>query len=91
LKTLVVGSCGKKKRSTNPQAPEFKDLTSMASLKEWRARIPKLLNPTRDMYSGNQSRELVRGVDLQREIKGIEVAPKLMPPNAALLLTQYTI
>lgn len=69
----MIGSCGKKKLSTSPQAPNCTDLISKRSLKEWSARFPKLIYPAKEMYTGYQTRELVRGVDLLREIKGVEI------------------
>jgi hypothetical protein len=69
----VIGSCGKKKLSTSQQAPDCTDLLSKRSLKEWSVKLPKLLYPAREMYSGYQTRELVKGVDLLREIKGVEI------------------
>jgi hypothetical protein len=57
LRILVVGSCGKKKRSMSLHSPVCKDIPSKDSLRDWRSRFPKLLHHARDMYTGNQTRE----------------------------------
>ena len=85
LKILVVGSCGKKKRSMSPQALGCKDIPSKKSLSDWRIKFPNLLHPVRDMYTGNQTKELVKGVDLLRDIKGVEVDFYILSAGFGLL------
>ena len=73
LRILVVGSCGKKKRTTTTDEPSCGDLCSRDSLSFWQKRLSDFTVIARDMYTGNQNRELTKGVDLLRSIAGVEV------------------
>jgi hypothetical protein len=67
---LVVGSCGKKKVKQTSKPPTCADLDSLDKVKEWQ------LKPgfrVRELYTGNQNRELVKGVDLLRQIPDVQV------------------
>ncbi|MHA1575865.1 MAG: hypothetical protein ACTSU3_00750 [Candidatus Thorarchaeota archaeon] len=73
MRVLVIGSCGKKKKFSIPNAPRCSDLITKSDLQKWRNIHSDFVCPTREMYTGNQHRELVHGADLLRQIKGIEV------------------
>ncbi|RLI57999.1 MAG: hypothetical protein DRO87_03680 [Candidatus Thorarchaeota archaeon] len=73
MRILVIGSCGKKKQTQSPDEPSCTDLTSPDSLEVWQKRLSSLTVRAREMYTGNQSRELTRGVDLLRKIDGVHV------------------
>lgn len=72
MRFLVVGSCGKKKRRQCSESPTCTQLTTKDSLKTWQRLLHEFLVPAREMYIGNQSRELVHAVDLLRGIEGLE-------------------
>lgn len=73
MRVCVVGSCGKKKRTMVENAPTCGDLNSTSDFQTWKNRFKEHMVIARDMYLGNQSRELVRGVDILRSIMDIEV------------------
>ncbi len=73
MRVLVIGSCGKRKRFQSPEAPTCKDITDKLDLYEWAKKLLPLTCPAREMYLGNQARELGTGVDLLRTIKNIAV------------------
>ncbi len=85
LRILVVGSCGKKKLVTAEQVPRCKDIVSKTDILTWKKRFESYSNPARDMYTGNQHRELVKGVLLLREIADIEVVLKIISAGFGLL------
>jgi len=66
----VVGSCGKKKLKQTSQSPTCADLTTSKEIKEW---LQKPGFRVRELYTGNQNRELVKGVDLLRQIPMVHV------------------
>ena len=66
----MVGSCGKKKLKQTLKSPTCADLDSLDKIKKWK------LKPgfrVRELYTGNQNRELVKGVNLLRQIPDVEV------------------
>ncbi len=73
MRVLVVGSCGKKKRFSSTKAPTCNDLAKQPNLESWVEKLSPLTCAARSMYTGNQARELARGVDLLRSINNIEV------------------
>lgn len=72
LRILVIGSCGKKKVSQSTTSPTCKDLASVSDINTWREKSTSSVR-VRDLYTGNQNRELVHGVDLLRQIEHAEV------------------
>ncbi len=85
LRILVIGSCGKRKRFSPPNAPQCSDLLTKNDLHKWSNELSDFVCPTREMYTGNQHRELVRGVDLIRQIQGIEVHLYIISAGFGLL------
>ena len=73
LRILVVGSCGKKKLGQSTASPTCDDLASIVEINEWRKKSGYTATKVRDLYTGNQSRELVKGVDLLQTIENTEV------------------
>ncbi|MFW9846353.1 MAG: DUF6884 domain-containing protein, partial [Candidatus Thorarchaeota archaeon] len=73
MRVLVVGSCGKSKSKISPCRPQCKDLRSKDSLLIWQKRLSDQLTPAREMYTGHQNRELLRGIDTLRRIPRLEV------------------
>lgn len=73
MRICVIGSCGKKKSTQSEQQPTCKDLQSPEALDTWTKKLADLVIPARDMYTGNQNRELVKGVDKLRTIPGFSV------------------
>jgi hypothetical protein len=85
LRILVVGSCGKKKRSMIPNAPRCGDLLSRRDFTKWRKRLSMYSSKARDMYVGSQPRELTSAVDLLRSIKGVQVDYHIVSAGFGLL------
>jgi len=73
LRILVVGSCGKKKLNQSTISPTCDDLASIDNIRTWRKQSDLPTAIVRDIYTGNQNRELVKGVDLLRQIENTEV------------------
>lgn len=73
MRILVVGSCGKKKLIQSTISPTCRDLVSIDDIKTWREKSSYPTTRVRDLYTGNQNRELVKGVDFLRQIEKIEV------------------
>ncbi|MGY5853289.1 MAG: hypothetical protein RTU92_06975 [Candidatus Thorarchaeota archaeon] len=73
MRVCVVGSCGKKKRTMVENAPNCGDLNSTSDLQTWKNQLKEHVVIARDMYLGNQSQELVKGVDILRSIRDVEV------------------
>ncbi|TXT56618.1 MAG: hypothetical protein BAJATHORv1_20208 [Candidatus Thorarchaeota archaeon] len=69
----VIGSCGKRKKTSSTLAPDCEQILKKKDLSIWREKLNHLLVPARDMYTGNQNRELKKGVDLLREIDDVSV------------------
>jgi len=66
----VVGSCGKKKLKQSSKSPTCADLTSLSKIKKWQQKSGFRV---RELYTGYQNRELVKGVDLLRQIPQVGV------------------
>jgi hypothetical protein len=66
-----VGSCGKKKLNQSSTALTCKDLISKEDIRTWSKKSG--CAKVRDLYTGNQNRELVKGVDLLRQVENTEV------------------
>ncbi len=73
MRILVVGSCGKRKLIQHESAPSCDDLTSKEALFKWQELLCNYVVKAREMYTGYLNQELVKGVDLLRQIQGIEV------------------
>ena len=73
MKICVVGSCGSKKATSHEEQPSCMELGSREEIQYWSTQFADSQRPAREMYTGNQSRELIRGVDLLREIQGVSV------------------
>ncbi len=73
MRILVVGSCGKKKLNQSIESPTCDDLASIDAVRAWRKEHACTTSRVRDMYTGNQNRELVKGVDYLRQIEKTEV------------------
>jgi hypothetical protein len=85
LRVLVVGSCGKKKRTMSEKAPRCDDLILRSDLLKWQRKFSSLTIQAREMYIGHQNRELVNGVDLLRRIDNTEVYLKIISAGFGLL------
>ena len=85
LHILVVGSCGKSKLTTCENPPGCKDISCKADLSIWRKRYDSLATPASKMYTGNQNRELVKGVLLLRKIAETEVDLKIISAGFGFL------
>ncbi|MFW9918284.1 MAG: hypothetical protein ACFFED_01680 [Candidatus Thorarchaeota archaeon] len=85
MRVLVVGSCGKRKRFNSPKAPTCSEITGKADLPVWVERLSPLTCAARDMYTGNQARELGKGVALLRSIKNVEVHYYIISAGFGLL------
>jgi hypothetical protein len=73
VRVLIVGSCGKRKLHNSPKQPKCQDIDSNSGIDKWVQRFSKRSVPARDMYTGPQSIELMKAVDLLRTIPTIEV------------------
>ena len=73
MRILVVGSCGKKKLNQSSTSPTCNDLASVDDIRTWIERPSSSNVRVRDLYTGNQNRELVKGVDILRQIENTEV------------------
>ena len=73
MRILVIGSCGKKKLNQSTISPTCDDLGSIDAVRARRKEPDCTPTQVRDMYTGNQNRELVKGVDLLRQIEKTEV------------------
>jgi hypothetical protein len=85
MRVLVIGSCGKRKRYSSPSAPTCNDIIDKSQLEKWVGTFPQLCCQARDMYTGNQSRELTRAVDLLRHINGVKVNLYIISAGFGLL------
>ena len=91
MRVLVIGSCGKRKRFSIQDAPKCDVLTDRYQLDVWVQKHPDSTCQARDMYTGNQSRELVRAVDLLRKIEGVEVKFYIISAGFGLLAEEEII
>ncbi|MBD3158621.1 MAG: hypothetical protein GF309_07520 [Candidatus Lokiarchaeota archaeon] len=73
MRICVIGSCGKRKRTSSPNEPTCEELQNQNALPIWRKKLQDLTVEARNMYTGNQNRELCKGVDMLREINGVTV------------------
>ena len=73
MRILVIGSCGKKKLNLTNNSPTCEDLASIDDINTWREKSSCPTTRVRDLYTGNQNRELVTGIDLLRQIENTEV------------------
>lgn len=73
MRVLVVGSCGKKKSSNSSKQPKCKDIDKKHDINYWKKQLSSDCVKARDMYTGPQSAELVKAVDLLRTIPGVGV------------------
>jgi hypothetical protein len=69
----VIGSCGKKKLIQSTEALTCDDLDSIDNIRKWRKKLSCTSIRARELYIGNQNRELVKGVDLLRRIENIDI------------------
>ncbi len=68
MRICIVGSCGKKKLSSHPRSPTCNEIQTKGDIRRWQEEFKDLCHPARVMYTGNQNRELVKGLDLLRTI-----------------------
>jgi len=73
MRLCIVGSCGKKKLTTHPNSPTCKEIQSRDNLLIWQEQLSDYCRPAREMYTGNQAKQLVKGVDLLRKIDDVQV------------------
>lgn len=85
VRVLVVGSCGKKKLHNNPKQPNCKDIDELNDINYWKQRFPSNCAPARDMYTGPQSIELVKAVDLLRTIHNVEIQLVILSAGFGML------
>lgn len=85
MRILVVGSCGKSKLKTSLNAPTCSDIDSKDAITKWRKQLSRYLTPAREMYTGYQSRELLRGVESLRTIDQVEVRLLILSAGFGLL------
>jgi hypothetical protein len=91
LRILVVGSCGKKKLIQSTISPTCKDLASPDDIITWREKSNYLTARVRDLYIGNQNRELVKGVDLFRRIEKTDVKFSIISAGFGLVEEKDTL
>jgi len=87
----VIGSCGKKKLNQSANAPSCEDLVSIDDIRIWREKSSYPATRVRDLYTGNQNRELVKGVDLLRQIENIEVKFSIISAGFGLVGEKDTL
>ena len=85
MRILVIGSCGKKKSITSTETPTCEDLASIDDNREWRKKLGRTSIRARELYIGNQNRELVNGVDLLRQIEKIEIKFSILSAGFGLV------
>ncbi len=73
MRVLVVGSCGKKKSFDSPKQPTCNDIDEEHDINYWKQQFSSHSVQARDMYTGPQSLELVKAVDLLRTIPSVSV------------------
>ncbi len=67
------------------------ELFSSKDIRYWRTQHEELQRSAREMYTGNQSQELIRGVDILRKIRGIKVDFFVVSAGFGLLYEQDRI
>lgn len=85
MRILVIGSCGKKKSIQSTEAPTCDDLSSIDDIREWRKKLGRISIQARELYIGNQNRELVKGVDLLRQIENTEIRFSILSAGFGLV------
>ena len=85
MRILVIGSCGKKKLNQSTTSPTCKDLASADDISKWLEKSESSTVRVRELYIGNQNRELVRGVDLLRQIENTEVSLSIISAGFGLV------
>ncbi len=85
MRILVIGSCGKKKLNQSNQAPTCDDIGSIADIIKWRKKLGSTSIRARELYIGNQNRELVKGVDLLRRIEKTEIKFSILSAGFGLV------
>ena len=85
LRILVIGSCGKKKSIQSTDAPTCNNLASIDDIREWRKKLGSTSIQARELYIGNQNRELVKGVDLLRRIEKTEIKFSILSAGFGLV------
>jgi len=85
LRILVIGSCGKKKSIQSTDAPTCNNLASIDDIREWRKKLGSTSIKARELYIGNQNRELVKGVDLLRRIEKTEIKFSILSAGFGLV------
>ena len=73
MRILVIGSCGKKKLNLSTKSLTCNDLATANDVGAWLKNPGDISTQVRDLYIGNQNRELVKGVDLLRRIEKTDV------------------
>jgi hypothetical protein len=91
MRVLVIGSCGKRKRFSSPDTPTCSDLADKFQLEKWVKKHPEMSCKAREMYTGNQARELVQAVDLLRTISGMQVSLYIVSAGFGVLRENDTI
>ena len=87
----MIGSCGKKKLNQSVISPTCEDLASIDDIKTFREKSSHLTTRVRDLYTGNQNRELVKGVDLLRQIEKTEVTLSIISAGFGLVEEKDTL
>jgi hypothetical protein len=85
MRILVVGSCGKSKLKNIPDAPTCGDIDSREAISKWRKQLSNHLTPAREMYTGFQNKELLRGVEVLRTIDHVEIRLLILSAGFGLL------
>lgn len=88
MRVLVVGSCGKRKLHNCPKQPKCQDIDSSHGIDHWAQKFYEFCAPARDMYTGSQSIELIKAVDLLRKILHIEVQVVIISAGFGILHEQ---
>jgi len=88
VRVLIVGSCSKRKLHNCPKQPKCQDIDSSHGIDHWGQQFYKFRAPARDMYTGPQSTELIKAVDLLRKILYIEVQVVIISAGFGILQEQ---
>lgn len=81
----MVGSCGKKKLNQSATSLTCEDLASIDDIRVWRKKSSHPTVRVRDIYIGHQNSELVKGVDLLRQIEKTEVKLSIISAGFGLV------
>jgi hypothetical protein len=88
MRVLVVGSCGKKKLYEHSRQPSCHEMNKRHGIEYWKKKLAPGCAPARDMYTGPQSSELVKAVDLLRTIPNVEVQLVIISAGFGVLLEE---